>query len=203
MIDEADLPAIPADTKALFFGGISLISEPAADSYAALLAKGAGDCIVMMDPNIRPAFIKDVDTYKARLTKMLSQTDVVKTSDEDLEWLFPEAASIEDAIKQMQAMGPKMVLFTEGAKGATVYRDGQEPVFVPSVRTEVVDTVGAGDTFNGGFLAALHKNGLLEKSSVLAMTEQQIQTVVSFAAKCAAISVSRAGAQPPWVHEVS
>jgi fructokinase len=202
MIETEQLPDLSEQTHLLFFGGISLISEPASDSYAQFLTDNAGDRVVMMDPNIRPAFIKKEQAYRARLATMLAKTHVVKTSDEDLEWLFPDAANAQGAIQQLMDMGPNLVLFTEGSKGATACRKGREPLFVPSEKVTVVDTVGAGDTFNAGFLAALHDQDITTANAVLNMDDDQLTKAIAFAAKCAAVSVSRAGAQPPWRHEV-
>lgn len=196
-IETDQLSAVPSDVAAVFFGGISLINEPAADTYAALQAQTAERCVVMMDPNIRPAFIKDEAAYRARLIGMLAKTDIVKTSDEDLEWLFPEVDSVEEGIQALMDMGPQIVLFTEGSKGATAWRKAADPVFVTSESVTVVDTVGAGDTFNGGFLAALHDANLLNKAGLPDLTADQLATALKFAGKCAAISVTRAGAQPP------
>ncbi len=201
MLSPDQMPAVSKEAKALFFGGISLISEPAADTYATFLQENADGRLVVMDPNIRPAFIKDEAAYRARLYKMLAQTDVVKSSDEDLEWLFPDAPSIEAAIKALQNLGPSIVLFTEGAKGATAFRSKGSSIFVASEKVRVVDTVGAGDTFNAGFLAGLSDQGALT-GDVSDLTDDVIKSALAFAAKCAAISVGRAGAQPPWRHEV-
>lgn len=202
MIEPTQLPDVADDVSAVFFGGISLINEPAADSYATMQAQVAERCVVMMDPNIRPALIKNEDAFRARLTGMLAKTDIVKTSDEDLAWLFPEVDSIEAGIQALMDMGPQIVLFTEGSKGATAYRKAGDPVFVTSESVTVVDTVGAGDTFNGGFLAALSDADLLNKAGIPDLTDAQLATALKFAGKCAAISVTRAGAQPPRRNEL-
>lgn len=167
MIEPHQFPVLPSVVNALFFGGISLISDPAADSYAEFLSKNAEGRVIMLDPNIRPAFVADEATYRARLSRMFALADIVKTSDEDLEWLFPDAPSTDAAIQSLLNAGPKIVLFTEGAKGATAYRKGKAPVFVASEKAKVVDTVGAGDTFNGGFLSAMHYENLLKRQSFL------------------------------------
>ncbi|CAN0588139.1 unnamed protein product, partial [Ectocarpus sp. 12 AP-2014] len=86
MLSEPELPTLDDTTKALFFGGISLVSEPQANSYAALCSR-AGDRVVMIDPNIRPGFITNEASYRARLAGMLGRADIVKISDEDMDWL--------------------------------------------------------------------------------------------------------------------
>lgn len=201
MIETGDLPKLPETCGAVFCGGISLINTPAADTYAALVAQN-DDRLVMLDPNIRPKFIRDPAGYRKRIERLIAQADIVKTSDEDLEWLFPEADSVESGIQQLLTLGARIVLFTEGAKGATAWRKDQAPVFVKSKSVEVIDTVGAGDTFNAGILAALYDRNLLSKAAVAAITDEDLEYALGFAATCAAHSVTKVGAQPPWRHEL-
>lgn len=200
MIKPSQMPELPEDIAAIFCGGISLINTPAADTYATLVKDNA-DRLVMIDPNIRPAFIDDANAYRTRLTGMLEVADIVKTSDEDLAWLMPDV-SFEEGLDRLLDMGPRVVLFTEGPKGSTALRKGQPAVFVAGEKVEVVDTVGAGDTFNAGFLASLHDQGLLEKSKLDALTDENLSKALAFANLCAGKSVTKAGAQPPWRKEV-
>ncbi|SDI98444.1 carbohydrate kinase family protein [Salipiger marinus] len=193
MLTEDDLPDLGDGTEALFFGGISLVSEPGADAYAALCAR-SGDRVVMIDPNIRPSFITDERRYRARLGTMLRRADIVKISDEDMDWL----GTTPDAL---HADGAALVLMTRGAAG--VRASTTETSFeVPAVRTEVVDTVGAGDTFNAGLLAGLSQAGLLTRAALRAATPEALRPAVELGARAAAITVSRAGANPPWDHEL-
>lgn len=201
MIEPDALPASKENFQAVFCGGISLINAPAADTYAALVT-ASQDRLVMLDPNIRPAFIYDPKAYRQRLTRMLAHTDIVKTSDEDLTWLFPEK-SFEEGVSELLKMGPRIVLFTEGAKGATAMRANKPAVFVTSEKVDVVDTVGAGDTFNAGFLASLFDQGLLDKSKIDELTEQHLSHALAFANRCAGFSVTKVGAQPPWRKELT
>lgn len=87
MLGLDDLPQISEDVSSLYFGGISLACEPGAKTYAALLAREGQSRAVMIDPNIRPQFIEDVDIYRTRLQGMMAQADIVKVSDEDLNWM--------------------------------------------------------------------------------------------------------------------
>ena len=193
MLTEDDLPDLGDGTEALFFGGISLVSEPGADAYAALCAR-SGDRVVMIDPNIRPSFITDERRYRARLGTMLRRADIVKISDEDMDWL----GTTPDAL---HADGAALVLMTRGAAG--VRASTTETSFeVPAVRTEVVDTVGAGDTFNAGLLAGLSQAGLLTRAALRAAESEALRPAVELGARAAAITVSRAGANPPWDHEL-
>ena len=131
---------------------------------------------------------------------MIAVSDVVKLSDEDLHWLMGagETAALARAIL---AQGPKVVIITQGAEGVTGYTAGAE-VFVPSEKVTVVDTVGAGDTFNAGFLADLDRTGRLSKPAVAALDPAALTSALSLGARAAAVTVSRAGANPPWADEL-
>ncbi len=192
---EADLPSLPDSVDALFFGGISLASGPSADAFQALLTREGSTRATMIDPNIRPSFIKDRASFVARIQAMMSLSDIVKLSDEDLQWLEGDG-EIADLAQAIIARGTKLVLITEGAKGATGYTKDTR-VFVPSQKVEVVDTVGAGDTFNAGVLASLQDNGALSKSGIAALSKEHLEHALAMGARCAAVTVSRAGANPP------
>lgn len=198
LLAASDLPTLPADVRALFFGGISLVNEPAAETYAALMAREAPARVTMLDPNIRPGFITDPETYRARIERMLALADIVKLSDEDLHWLEGPGDAVELA-RGMLARGPKVVFITRGAEGAHAVTATQDR-FAPSQRVTVADTVGAGDTFNAGVLAALDRAGALVKDAVL--TDAILDTALDLGGRAAAVTVSRAGANPPWEHEL-
>lgn len=200
MISPSDLPALPDSVTALFFGGISLVGEPCAAAYQALLMREAGARAVMIDPNIRPGFITDEGAYRARIGRMLAKADIVKLSDEDLRWL-EGAGEIATLAARVLARGPKLVLITEGAKGATGLADGLE-VSVPARKVEVADTVGAGDTFNAGILAALEAAGCLTKAGLSALSAEILSDALDLAVRAAAVTVSRPGANPPWRREL-
>ncbi|MGR3713524.1 MAG: carbohydrate kinase family protein [Shimia sp.] len=201
MIAPDDLPKLPSSISALYFGGISLAAEPAADTYASLLAREGQGRVVMIDPNIRPDFIADAPRFRARLAEMFANATIVKTSDEDLAWLAPEAADLTTQAQEILAQGPKIVIVTRGAQGATAFMSGGA-VDVPAPSVQVVDTVGAGDTFNAGFLAHLSELRLLSLDALASATPQDLQPALAHGAKIAAVTVSRAGANPPWASEL-
>jgi len=202
MLTEADLPDLPTDVSAVFFGGISLAVEPCAEAYGALAALVAPDRLVMLDPNIRPGFITDEARFRARMERMLAAADIVKISDEDLEWLMGEGALAERAGKLLEK-GPALVLVTEGAEGVTAHGAG-DPLRVPAQRVEVVDTVGAGDTFNAGFLAGLADAGAMDKASVRAgLSPEVLEAALTLGVRAAAVTVARAGANPPRRDELA
>nr|WP_314090267.1 carbohydrate kinase [uncultured Shinella sp.] len=200
MITEAELPDLGDDCEALHFGAISLIPEPCGSTYEALLKREYGKRVISLDPNIRPGFIKDKDAHMARIRRMAGMADIVKFSDEDLAWFGLEGD--EDALaRHWLHHGAKLVVVTRGAEGAVGYTAAHK-VTVPSERVTVVDTVGAGDTFDAGVLASLKMQNLLTKQQVASLSEDQIAKVLALGAKAAAVTVSRAGANPPWAKEI-
>ncbi|MDJ0860143.1 MAG: carbohydrate kinase [Dinoroseobacter sp.] len=199
MLQPGDMPALSDEALALFVGGISLAVEPCAAAYEALVAR-AGDRMVMLDPNIRPDFIEDEAIFRARMDRLLARADIVKTSDEDLAWLTG-SRDLQSGAMDLLVRGAKVVLVTEGADGVRAITARGE-VRVPGHKVDVVDTVGAGDTFNAGFLASLEKSGLLSRSAVAALTDTQLRAALELGVLAASITVSRAGANPPWEDEL-
>ena len=201
LLDTADLPELPPQITTLFFGGISLVNDPAASAYVRLQARAASSRVTMIDPNIRPGFIRDKASYRARLDQMLGLADIVKLSDEDLHWLQGESGDLETLARTVLAKGPKLLFITEGAKGAHAFTATQTR-FVASKKVVVADTVGAGDTFNAGALAALYQADALSKTALNALPDATIDTALALGGAAAAITVSRPGANPPWDHEL-
>ncbi|WP_417270012.1 carbohydrate kinase family protein [Celeribacter sp.] len=201
MLSQDDLPALPDTVNALFCGGISLPVEPCGAAYEALFAQAAPTCVTMIDPNIRPGFISDEPRFRARIEHMLSLADIVKVSDEDLIWLMGDG-DIEAHIQTLLTQGPKLVCLTEGSEGVRGFTSTGKVVQVKANKVEVVDTVGAGDTFNAGLLASLDAAGKLTKDAVADLDEDSIRAALSLGSQAAAITVSRAGANPPWKSEL-
>ena len=201
LLAQSDLPTLPDAVNTLFFGGISLVNDPAASTYEAMQAQASATRVTMVDPNIRPGFIAGREAeYRPRIERMIARADIVKLSDEDLHWLMGNG-DLETLARQIIAKGPRIVFITEGANGAhaiTAARALWEPV----QPVTVADTVGAGDTFNAGVLASLHAAGVLRKSDLDALPDATLQAALNLGNRAAAITVSRAGANSPWAHEV-
>ncbi len=202
MLRPEDMPDQLTATSALYFGGISLACEPCADAYAALLDRHGAERAVMIDPNIRPGFIQDQTRYRTRLNRMIALADILKVSDEDLDWIIPGPETLEEKVPLLLQAGPAVVIVTRGSQGATGYLADGRTVSVPVTPVQVVDTVGAGDTFNAGVLAQLHRAGLLTKQALRAISPDDLRAALDLGGKVAAITVSRAGANPPWAHEL-
>ncbi len=182
------LPPLPQSVQALVFGGISLIHAPGADEFEALAASN-DDRLIWLDLNIRGGLVSDPGPYRARLERMAKLADVIKVSDEDLEWLGPLPPLRDN----------QLLLQTCGAQGAKA-KLGAIDFAVPAPVRDVRDTVGAGDIFNAGFLSFLYRNGLL--NTPLKLNEQALTDAVSFGITAASISVTRSGADAPTTEEV-
>ena len=201
MLTQDQLPTLPADVTTLFFGGISLVNDPAASTYAALQARESAARVTMIDPNIRLGFIAGKEAqYRTRIEGMIARADIVKLSDEDLAWVMGEG-DIAALSRQIIAQGPKVVFITEGAKGARAITATQDR-FVAAQKITVADTVGAGDTFNAGALAALNAAGALTKARLAAVTDAELDAALTLGTRAAAITCARPGANPPWAHEL-
>ncbi len=195
MLTPAELPVLDDRIKALFFGGISLAVEPCALAYEALLARETDQRVIMIDPNIRQGFIHDEESYRARIGRMMMAADIIKVSDEDLTWLVGHD-DLAGAARQLLNNGAKIVCVTEGADGVTGHMVGGG-VKVIAEQVDVVDTVGAGDTFNAGVLASLHEAGALAKDRIGKIDNGTLRDALTLGARAAAVTVSRAGANPP------
>lgn len=200
MLSPDEVPALPDNISAVFAGGISLVPDPCGLAVEKLIERNHTHLPVMVDPNIRPFFIDDAAYFRARLDRILARADIVKLSADDLEWLYPDLG-LDEAVGKVRQAGPKIVLQTGGASGARAFWAG-ETVSAPAVKTAVVDTIGAGDTFNAGVLASLQRQGVLSKEGIANITADQLRAALTLGAQAAAVTVSRAGANPPWAHEM-
>lgn len=153
-----DLPSgLPPDTTALHVGTLGLVFEPIASTIAEVVSAAPPDALVMLDPNIRPAAIGDEPGYRARLAAILRRADVVKASTDDLAWLEPGIDAVHGG-RRLLASGPRVVLVTDGPRPVRIVT-GDAVVELPVPAVDVVDTVGAGDAFGAGFLAASIRGG--------------------------------------------
>lgn len=201
MLTKSDIPKLPAKVKALHFGSISLIPNPGGATLEAFLTSASKTRVVSLDPNIRPGFIKDRKAYLARLSRLIARADILKISDEDIVWITG-SKDFDKAAKKWLKAGAKVVVVTRGGEGVEAYTP-RGSVSVPPVIVKVADTVGAGDTFTAGFLAHLTKNQLLDKQKLAVIGDGELRSALEFAARAAAVTVSRPGADPPWAGELA
>jgi fructokinase len=178
----------------LHIGTLATVIEPGATElfeWAQFVAQVAP---IVFDPNIRPAVISDRKKYLMQVERWVSISSSVKVSDEDIKWLYP-SLEIEQVVNNWHAKGPSLILVTYGDKGLAGYRVG-EKVSVDAVKVVVADTVGAGDAVGAILVEAIVKDGLETLSGV------RLEMMLKRAAKAAAITVSRSGANPPTLKEI-
>ncbi|MDO5643031.1 MAG: carbohydrate kinase [Paracoccus sp. (in: a-proteobacteria)] len=201
MFDIGELPALPDDIQALFIGGISLIQEPCGSTVLELANRAAErGLVIMLDLNIRPNLIGDDRATRERLGALIRFADIVKISDDDAAWLFPDLRP-EDTVREVLNLGPRLVLHTHGAGGASGIT-AAAAAHRAAERVEIADTIGAGDTFNAGMLTALAEAGALSRDALAALDEDVLARALDLAVRAAAITVSRPGANPPWRAEL-
>jgi fructokinase len=194
---EAALAALPPAVGILHVGTLGLTLEPMASALEAVVEELSGGALVMVDPNIRPWVIGDAETYRRRLRRVIGRSDVVKVSEEDLAWLEPQRGAAAAARMLLQA-GPRVVLLTRGGDGVQVVT-GAGDVRVAAPAIEVVDTIGAGDSFGGGFLAWWRSQGLGREQLG---DQDAVVEAARFGALVAARNCERAGASPPYLSEL-
>ena len=194
--------SLPAEVCALTFGSYTLAVAPVADAYLALARREAGRCVISVDPNLRPTVTPDLEDWKRRFGAFLSIADIIKASEEDIAAAYGENAGIDEVVASWFASGPSIVLVTHGGNGATCYLKGGEKFSVPGKAIDVVDTVGAGDTFHAAFLSYLSRAGKLSRKGIADLTAPELARALDFAVTAAAITCSRQGADLPTKAEV-
>jgi fructokinase len=214
-LQPSDLPPkLPADTKCIVFGSISMTLEPISSAVESfILREGTrkstdqvdGAPVISFDPNIRPFLIKDKNAYIGRFEKWVAASTIVKMSVEDIAFIYPKLDP-EKALQKVIAMGPRLAICTLGAKGALALlrrNDGSVTrMNAPAMELPVVDTIGAGDTFHGAFLAWLEIKEKMSRSALVNLSESELFSALYFANKAASIVCTRAGAEPPSRKEV-
>lgn len=196
--------AVAAAPLHVSLGAVTLTTPGTGRALAALIADSSRRAFTSLDPNLRPAVIADPDATRIAIESAVGAVDLVKVSDEDLRALAPGSDPL-DVARRWAADGT-LVIVTRGAEGAVALRGDEVVTEVASPQVEVVDTVGAGDTFSAGILDALAAKGLLgadRREMLAAIPSDDLATVLRRAAALSAITVSRAGANPPWSHELT
>jgi fructokinase len=191
----ADLPASLDGVEALHIGTLALAVEPAATAFSQLIEREAGRRVISLDPNVRPGAIASMGAFRNRMERLVALATIVKVSDADLAHLYPGSGADEIAAAWARS-GPALVVLTRGADGASAW-SGVARGDAEGVPVDVVDTVGAGDTMAGALLAWFREHGQLDRASLSALNEPGISAALTFACRAAAITCSRAGADPP------
>lgn len=191
-------PAIDA----LHVGSTTLINEPSAGETLALFQAAKGLTTLSFDPNCRPSLVGDKAAYVARMEAFAAAADIIRMSDVDFDFLFGGDAYAEKAAAYLAA-GAALVIVTRGSKGVLAWHPTAGMVEVGAPKIELVDTIGAGDTFQGSLLVALKDAGLIERDALDAISADDLTRALAFGTRCAAVTCSRAGANPPWRAELA
>lgn len=187
--------ALPGGTEIVHVscGAVTLAHEPAGLALRAALGRADG-ALRSFDPNVRPAFIDDHDRYVALVEDTVAGCDLVKVSDEDLGWCYPDEP-VEAVARRWMQSGPALVMVTGGPVGAVAY--GTERAEVPAPLVDVVDTVGAGDSFSAALLGWLHRRGATDRTALASLDRTALTEALRFAVRAAAVTCTRRGADPP------
>jgi fructokinase len=195
LIRPEHLAVIPAEARAFSFGSYSMVVQPTGATQRALVEREHGRSVIAYDPNIRTNVEPDLDVWRDTLQWMQPRTHLLKVSDEDLGLLFPGLA-LETFAANALAAGTPLVVVTRGAEGAIGFT-ARDTEVMPPVKVDVVDTVGAGDTFQAALLTWLAETGRLSPAAIGAIDAAALREALGFAARAAAITCGRRGADLP------
>ncbi|WP_085316485.1 carbohydrate kinase family protein [Derxia lacustris] len=187
-----DLPPLDPATRAIHLGSYATVVQPVADAYAALARRERDARVISYDPNVRLNVEPSKEAWRAKVEELTELAHLVKISDEDIGLLYGDAEPAELAA-QWLARGVKLVIVTRGADGASAWTAAGR-ADVPGVKVTVVDTVGAGDTFQAATLAWLAEHDALSPPAMGALDAAALATLLAHAARAAAITCSRRGA---------
>ncbi|QOD02950.1 carbohydrate kinase [Pseudarthrobacter sp. BIM B-2242] len=204
-INGAALPALEAvqGSRHVHTGSIAAVVAPGDQATLALLAAAREHASISYDPNCRPGISPDVDAARAQTERFVTASDIVKASDEDLAWLYPDRTP-EQSLSAWLELGPAIVALTRGAAGPVILaRRGRVELAAEPIK--VADTVGAGDSFMAALISGLDQLSALGaggRRRLQALTVEELQALAAYANRAAAITCSRPGANPPRTAEL-
>ncbi len=194
-VTQEDIPELPAEVSCLHFGSYSLVVEPTANAFLALAERSAASRLISLDPNVRLAVEPDIDAWRRKIEQFSRFANIVKASDDDLAQLYP-GRNIGEMAKAWLRAGVSVVVVTRGSRGATLW-SGDYEANQDSIPKRVVDTVGAGDSFQAALLCALTELGLASPEGLGGLNPDLARRLLTFAAEAAALTCTRCGADLP------
>jgi fructokinase len=201
MVAAGDLARVPEDAAAIHVGSYCMAVEPVASTLRELVARQRHRSLIAFDPNVRLTIEPDRGIWIDAIAWMLPMTDLLKISDEDIGHLYP-GMTPQAFIDRALGAGVGLVVVTRGGEGVLAATSALAAVDMPAIAVDVVDTVGAGDTFQAALLSWLSRHGLLTRAALQALDEAALREVLAFAAHAASITCSRRGADLPRLHEL-
>lgn len=201
---DPSIPAQPSSATVIHTGSLGAYLEPGASAVERLLDTHRATASITFDPNLRPSIMERA-AARVRVERLLSKADVVKVSDEDLHWLYPGVDPTRLLQEEWLTSGPSLVVLTRGADGADAWTQSQA-AHVDRLPVNVIDTVGAGDSFMSGLIDGLWSAGALGAGSANALASlpaDRLLAILMRANRSAALTVSKAGAEPPTSSELA
>jgi fructokinase len=199
----AELSGLRPDTEVLHFGSIASWTSPGSEPIAERVrkARASGGVLISYDPNIRPIALGARERGVELVEQSVCCAHVVKTSREDIEWLYPGRAA-DDVAARWSGLGPGLVVVTDGGHGASAYRNTRQPLHRPGRRVAVVDTIGAGDAFTAGLLTDLIRRRLHDSERLAEISDETLAEIIDDAVLISAMTCERAGADPPRLEDL-
>jgi len=185
------------DVYAIHVGSTTLVGDAGAAQAMAVVREAKGTATISFDPNCRPNLVKDRPGYVARMAEFAAMADIVRMSDVDFEYLYDNGDYAGRAAALLEE-GASLVVITQGIKGVQAWHGQAGTLHVEAPKVEVVDTVGAGDSFQAALLFALYTLGRIDTGTLKKIEAGELRRALSFATACAAITCGRVGADPPW-----
>ncbi|WP_017906981.1 carbohydrate kinase family protein [Pseudomonas asplenii] len=195
------LPPLDEAVRGLHVGSYSLVVQPIADTLLALVRRESGRRLITLDPNVRLNPQPDIELWRQRIAALAEHADLIKVSDEDLHLLYPDREP-QDVARQWLERRCQLVFLTRGRQGANVYSRRHGHWSVPAREVVTADTVGAGDTFQAALIAWLTEQQLDSVRGLECLEKAQIEAMLEFAVRAAAITCSRVGPDLPHRHQV-
>jgi fructokinase len=200
-LETLHVPRPLPDRAILQMGSISIIPDPEGSTILHLAEDERASRVVAFDPNVREDLAPDHDEYRGRIERALRATTLLKTSDEDLAWIYPDTP-FDAAVRRVFDLGVRLIVVTRGAAGSEAITS-RTRVAVPAERVEVSDTIGAGDSFLAALLVWFDEHGVLSGDAVEALEREALADALGFASRVSAITCTRVGADPPHRGEVA
>ena len=191
------LPRLGPEVRGVHVGSFSLVVQPVGDTLLALVKRESGQRLISLDPNVRLNPEPDIERWRQRIKELIPYADVIKVSDEDLELLYPGQDAQEIARSWLNHRC-QLVFLTRGSQGASVFSREHGQRSVPASLVEVADTVGAGDTFQAAVIAWLTGHGLDSIEGIQGLSAVQLDALLDFASRAAALTCSKTGPDLPY-----
>ncbi|WP_458379607.1 carbohydrate kinase family protein [Pseudomonas chlororaphis] len=198
----ADLPPLDSRVRGLHIGSFSLVVQPIADTLLALVRRERGQRLISLDPNVRLNPAPDIQLWRQRIDTLVRLADLIKVSDEDLHLLYPDQ-NPQQVIEGWLQHHCQLVFLTRGAEGATVFSRVHDRWSAPAMPIKMADTVGAGDTFQAALIAWLTERQLDSLEGVAGLSRDQIDQMLRFAIRAAALTCGKTGPDLPYRHQLN